>query len=145
MPVFLNIHKHTYVLSIQPPMSSKCDKISFKWFPTHIYEAFCKVLAMISLPTDEKQVQPLQVRVDLGVMTMKEYSTLPRAPMQFTLNTPFFVGGGVLSLCRGYSHCILNPADSVVRIQSSSFKTHDKLIELFSICLYFSNKLLLMS
>ena len=61
----------------------------------------------------------LWIRMDLGVMAMKGYSTLPKLPelkpyhqMQFSVisRTPLFFGGGeILSLCRGYSWYIESP------------------------------------
>ena len=55
------------------------------------------------------QVLPLQVREDLGVMTMKEYSTFPRAPelepydqMQFTIIPRTPILWSILPLCRRY-------------------------------------------
>ena len=58
-----------------------------------------------------KQVLPLQVRVDLGVMAMNGYSQLPRsldrdspsdAVWYHTQDSPFW-GEGVLPLCKEYS------------------------------------------
>ena len=58
---------------------------------------------------DQEQVLPLWVRVDLGVMAMKSYSTLPESPevesryqMQFSVTpkTGLFLGGGILLFCR---------------------------------------------
>ena len=67
------------------------------------------------------RVLPLQVRVDLGVMVMKEYPTLLRSPelephhqMWFSLilSSPFL--WGLLSLFKGYSQCILRSAKKPV-------------------------------
>ena len=63
---------------------------------------------------EQQQILPLQVKADLGVMVMKGYTKLPRAPeletlhqMQFSVipSTPFW---------RGYSQCILSPTELTI-------------------------------
>ena len=67
---------------------------------------------------------PHRVRVDLEVMAMEGYSTLPRSPeekphywMQFNVIhiIPLFLVGGVLIFLRGYSQPILSFISMIIR------------------------------
>ena len=73
------------------------------------------------------QVLTLCVKVNLRLMAMKEYSTLPRVLklephhlIQFSVitRTPLFSGMDVLSLCREYSQTILSPTDKTLKINN---------------------------
>ena len=65
---------------------------------------------------EPQQVLPLQVKVDLEVMAMKEYSSLHRSPEQmlFSVIPRIPLLGRVLPLCRGYSQHILRYTEWVV-------------------------------
>ena len=59
--------------------------------------------------------------VDLGVMAMKEYSTLTKTPGLLPRQQIFWEG---LTLCREFSEHIINPADRVrhsVRIKLTTW------------------------
>ena len=73
------------------------------------YYFFFKQINLIQLRP--KEVLSLQVRVNLGVMAMKRYSTLPRSPelkpynqMQFSVISRALVGIGLTSLQRYSQH-----------------------------------------
>ena len=79
-----------------------------------------------------EQLLLLQVRVDLGVMAMKEYSTLsrtleqePHYQMQFSVipRTPFFFEG-VLPLCKRCNQYILHPASKLEVSQEEFITTY---------------------
>ena len=60
---------------------------------------------------EREQALPLRVRVNLGVISMKEYSTIPRyleLESQFSITLIFIF---FLALCRRYSQRILSPED----------------------------------
>ena len=107
------------------------------WTNTHgkamnplIHPAMSEIVSLLYVYKDGFDIKsPMKVNwtltnittpsVNLGVIAMKVYSTLPRSPeqkphyhIQFSVlpRTLFFLAGGVLLLYRGCSHHILSPS-----------------------------------
>ena len=73
---------------------------------------------MVLFEREMEQIQPHRIRVDLGVMSMKEYTTLPRSklePHMFSIipKAPFW-DDGILLLSRRCSQRILMSVDWMV-------------------------------
>ena len=78
---------------------------------------------MLIIFIDETLTISIQVRMDLGIMVMKVYFTVLRAPelephnqmlFSFMLRTPPFFLEGFYSSLGGYSQCILSSADMAI-------------------------------
>ena len=80
-----------------------------------------------------KQILSLQVKVDVGATTVKEYSALQKWSLTIRYSLVLFsrhlFGGEVVSLCSGFSQIFLSPADGNI-----NKNLHSELCFFFACC-----------